>query len=270
MIIGKREFNLAKEAYIMGILNMTPDSFSDGGRWNDMDKSLKHAEEMIRDGAAIIDIGGESTRPGYVKISDEEEIMRVAPVIEKLKQEFDIPVSVDTYKAAVAEAAICAGADMINDIWGFKGDERMAEVAAKYDVPCCIMHNRDIQARPYENFIEDVLNDLQGSINIGLSAGVKKDRLITDPGIGFGKTLKNNLIMMKNLEVLKNLGCPVLLGTSRKSMIGLTLDLPVEERLEGTLATTVLGIMKGCSIIRVHDVQENFRAMKMTKAILDV
>ena len=267
MFIGNREFDLENEAYIMGILNVTPDSFSDGGKWNELDKTLAHVEEMINDGAAIIDIGGESTRPGYIKVSVEEEIMRVAPVIEKIKERFDIPVSVDTYKAAVAEAALKAGADMLNDIWGFKGDADMAAVAAKYDVPCCLMHNRDTAVRPYTDFIEDVINDLKESINIGLSAGVKKDKMITDPGIGFGKTLDENLIMMKKLEQLKRLECPVLLGTSRKSMIGLTLDLPVDERLEGTIATTVLGIMKGCSIIRVHDVRENYRALKMTKAI---
>ncbi len=270
MLIGKKEFDLEKDVYIMGILNVTPDSFSDGGKWNDKDKCLKHVEQMINEGATIIDVGGESTRPGYVKISHEEEIDRVSPVIEKLKDEFDIPVSVDTYKAAVAEAAIISGADMINDIWGFKGDENMALVAAKYDIPCCIMHNRDVNSRPYNNFIEDVLNDLRESINIGLSAGVKRDKLIIDPGIGFGKSLEENLFLMKNLEQLKSLDCPILLGTSRKSMIGLTLDLPVEERIEGTLATTVIGIMKGCSIIRVHDVRENYRAMKMTKAILNV
>ena len=269
MNIGGREFDLEHEAYIMGILNVTPDSFSDGGKWNEIDKTLRHVEEMIQDGAAIIDIGGESTRPGYTRISVEEEVMRVVPVVEKIKERFDIPVSVDTYKASVAEQAIKAGADMINDIWGFKGDAAMAGVAAKYDIPCCIMHNRDTKMRPYNDFIEDVINDLKGCINIGLSAGLKRDKIITDPGIGFGKTLEENLIMMNNLECLKCLGCPVLLGTSRKSMIGLTLDLPVEERLEGTIATTVLGIMKGCSIIRVHDVKENHRALKMTKAILN-
>ena len=219
MLIGNKEFDLLNDAYIMGILNVTPDSFSDGGKWNDMDKCLKHVEEMINDGASIIDVGGESTRPGYVRVSSQEEILRVAPVIEKLKAEFDIPISVDTYKGDVAEAAILAGADMINDIWGFKGDGLMATVAAKYDVPCCIMHNRDIKTRPYNDFIEDVLNDLRGSINIGLSAGVKKDKLIVDPGIGFGKSYEDNLFLMKKLESLKELGCPVLLGTSRKSMI---------------------------------------------------
>ncbi len=269
MRIGSKEFDLEHEAYIMGILNVTPDSFSDGGKWNDMDKTLKHVENMINDGVAIIDIGGESTRPGYVKVTEEEEASRIIPYIERIKAEFDVPVSVDTYKAAVAEGAIKSGADMINDIWGFKADARMAAVVAKYDEPCCIMHNRDIEKRPYINFIEDVLNDIKGCINIGLSAGVKRDKMIIDPGIGFGKTLEDNLVLIKNLEELKRLGYPILLGTSRKSMIGLTLNLPVEERLEGTIATTVMGVMKGCSIIRVHDVKENYRAMRMTKAILN-
>lgn len=269
MRIGNREFDLEHEAYIMGILNVTPDSFSDGGQWIDMDRTLKHVENMINDGASIIDIGGESTRPGYVKVTEEEEVSRIVPYIEKIKKEFNIPVSVDTYKATVAEEAIKAGADMINDIWGFKADARMAVVAAEHDVPCCIMHNRDRENRPYTSFMEDVLNDIKGCINIGLSAGVKKDKMIIDPGIGFGKTLEDNLILMNHLDELKKLGCHILLGTSRKSMIGLTLDLPVEERLEGTIATTVIGIMKGCSIIRVHDVKENYRALKMTKAILN-
>jgi dihydropteroate synthase len=158
---------------------------------------------------------------------------------------------------------------MVNDIWGFKGDDEMAKIVAKYNVPCCIMHNRDNKLRPYNELIEDVISDLKGSINLGLSAGVLKENIILDPGVGFGKTLEDNLKLMNNLEKLGKLGCPVLLGTSRKSMIGLTLDLPVEDRLEGTLATTVLGIMKGCSIVRVHDVKENYRALKMTKAIME-
>ena len=269
MRIGNRDFDLENEAYIMGILNVTPDSFSDGGKWVEMDKALKHVEDMVKDGASIIDIGGESTRPGYIKVSEEEETARIVPYIERIKKEFDIPMSVDTYKAAVAENAIKSGVDMINDIWGFKADSRMAAVAAKYDVPCCIMHNRDVEARPYTNYIDDVLNDLKGSINIGLSAGVKRDKMITDPGIGFAKTLEENLMLMNHLDELKRLGCPILLGTSRKSMIGLTLNLPATERLEGTIATTVFGIMKGCSIIRVHDVKENYRALTMTKAMLN-
>lgn len=268
MIINNKKFDLRK-CYIMGILNVTPDSFSDGGKWNHMDSALKHTEEMISEGAAIIDIGGESTKPGYIKVSEQEEIERVVPYIEAVRKRFDIPVSIDTYKAAVAGAAVSAGAGLINDIWGFKGDERMAAVAAKADIPCCIMHNRNITENPYGNLLEDVMRDMQESIDLGLRAGVKKEHLITDPGIGFGKTLEDNLMVMNHVEMLQELGCPILLGTSRKSMIGLSLNLPVEERLEGTIATTVMGVMKGCSFIRVHDVKENYRAMKMTEAILN-
>lgn len=266
MKIGNRDFDVINDNYIMGILNVTPDSFSDGGKWNSLDKALKHAEDMISDGAAIIDIGGESTRPGYIKVTEEEEIERVAPYIERIK-ELGVPVSVDTYKAKVAEAAIQAGAALINDIWGFKGDENMAKVAAKYQVPCCIMHNRNIEEKPYNNLMEDVLSDLRESIDIGLKVGVKIENLITDPGIGFGKTLNDNLTVMNHLERLHELKCPILLGTSRKSMIGLTLDLPVDERVEGTIATTVMGVLKDCAFVRVHDVKENFRAIKMTQAI---
>lgn len=266
MKIGNRDFDVVNNNYIMGILNVTPDSFSDGGRWNNIDSALKHAEDMIKDGAAIIDIGGESTRPGYIKVTEEEEINRVIPYIEKIK-ELGVPVSIDTYKAKVAEEAVRAGAALINDIWGFKGDENMAAVAAKYQVPCCIMHNRNIQEKPYKNLMEDILSDLRESIDIGLKAGVRLENLITDPGIGFGKTLDDNLMVMKHLECLHELKCPVLLGTSRKSMIGLTIDLPAEERVEGTIATTVMGVLKDCAFIRVHDVKENFRALKMTQAV---
>lgn len=268
MIIGRKNFDLEKECYIMGILNITPDSFSDGGKWNDMDRAKKHVESMINDGATIIDVGGESTRPGYICVTVEEEIERVSPIIEMIKSNYDVAVSVDTYKAPVAKAAVSAGADLINDIWGFKGDKDMAKVAAECNVPCCLMHNRDLNINPYSDFLTDVLKDLQESIDMGLQAGVKPENIITDPGIGFGKDLQQNLIMMNNVEILHKLGYPILLGTSRKSMIGKTLDLPVDERVEGTIATTVMGVMKGCSIIRVHDVKENYRAMKMTQAII--
>ncbi len=271
MIIGNKNFDVENKTYIMGILNVTPDSFSDGGKWNNMDSALKHVEKMILDGTDIVDIGGESTRPDYIKVTEDEEIERVVPYIQEIKKRFDIPISIDTYKGRVAEAAIKGGADLINDIWGFKGDDTMAKVAAKYQIPCCIMHNRNIDVNPYNNLLEDVINDLKESIKIGLSAGVKFENLITDPGIGicFGKTLNDNLMVMNNLEILHKLHCPILLGTSRKSMIGMSLELPVNERLEGTLATTVMGVMKGCAFIRVHDIKENFRAIKMTEAILD-
>lgn len=268
MKIGNKEFDLTNGAYIMGILNVTPDSFSDGGKWNSLDNALKHTEEMIKDGAAIIDIGGESTRLGYIHVTEDEEIERVVPYIKAIKERFDVPVSIDTYKAKVAGEAVKAGADLINDIWGFKADKDMAKVAALSNVPCCIMHNRNLEENPYTNLLEDVLADLKKSIDIGLKAGVKMEMMISDPGIGFGKSYEDNLKVMNNVEKLHQLGLPILLGTSRKSMIGLTLDLPVTERVEGTVATTVMGVMKGCSIIRVHDVKENYRAMKMTKKIL--
>ena len=267
MKIGNKEFKIGERTYIMGILNFTPDSFSDGGIFNNIDVAIEHVKNMIDDGVDIIDVGGESTRPGYTLISDEEEISRVVPVIKAIKENFDIPISIDTYKAKVAEKALEAGADLINDIWGFKKEKDMAKVVAKYNVPCCLMHNRDNEE--YKNLMEDILNDLRESIKIAKEAGVKDENIILDPGIGFAKTYEQNLETMNNLERFKELGYPILLGTSRKRMIGFTLDLPVEERVEGTVATTVIGIMKdACDFVRVHDVLENARAAKMTDAIV--
>lgn len=267
MKIGSKEFKIGERTYIMGILNFTPDSFSDGGKFNNIDIAIEHVKKMINDGVDIIDVGGESTRPGHTVVSDEEEISRVVPIIKAIKENFNIPISIDTYKAKVAEKAIEAGANLINDVWGFKKEKDMAKVAAKYDVPCCLMHNRD--NTDYENLIDDILEDLKESVKIAKDAGVKDENIILDPGIGFGKTYEQNLETMNNLERLKELGYPILLGTSRKSMIGLTLDLPVEQRVEGTVATTVIGIMKdACDFVRVHDVLENSRAAKMTDAIV--
>ena len=266
MRIGSRDFATTGHTYIMGILNVTPDSFSDGGKFNQIDAALKHVEEMIGDGADVIDIGGESTRPGYTKISDDEETGRVVPVIEAVKKEFGIPISVDTYKSGVAEAAAQAGADLINDIWGLKYDPEMAPVIAKYQAPCCLMHNKD--NTEYNNFIVDMLAETQECVNIAKRAGIADDKIILDPGVGFGKTYEMNLMTMDNLELFQKLGYPVLLGTSRKSMIGLALDLPVDQRVEGTLATSVIGVMKGCAFVRVHDIKENKRVIQMTEAIL--
>ena len=266
MRIGKREFDLKNKTYIMGILNVTPDSFSDGGKWNERDNALKHVEEMIKDGADIIDIGGESTRPGHIQVSDEEEITRVTPIIEEIGKRFEVPISIDTYKAVVAEAALQAGAHLVNDVWGFKYDDKIAKVAASYNVPCCLMHNKE-QAT-YSNFLQDVLTELQESVNIALEAGVAADKIIVDPGVGFGKTYEQNLEIINRLECLHELKVPILLGTSRKSVIGLTLDLPASERVEGTLATTVIGVIKGSTFVRVHDVKENKRVIQMTEAIL--
>lgn len=266
MKIGNKEFDLEHDCYIMGILNVTPDSFSDGGKWNEIDPMLRHVEDMIEEGAAIIDVGGESTRPGYTKLSDQEEIDRVVPAIEAIKARFDIPLSVDTYKSGVLEAALSAGADAVNDIWGFKADEHMAAVAVKYDAPVFLMHNRPEAI--YDNFLEDFLSDLKESVAIAKRHGISDDKIILDPGVGFGKTLEHNLTITNHLEIMQQLGYPILLATSRKSMIGLSLDLPKDERVEGTVATTVMGVMKGACMFRVHDVKENYRAMRMTQCIL--
>lgn len=267
MKIGNRVFDLERETYLMGILNVTPDSFSDGGKFNSIDKALYHAEEMIREGADIIDIGGESTRPGYTVLSDEEEIQRVAPAIEAVSCRFDIPISVDTYKSGVANAAIQAGAGLINDIWGFKADNKMAELASKTGVACCLMHNRN--QVEYKDFLSDVISDMKECVAIAQKAGVADDKIILDPGVGFAKSYDMNLQIIHHIDILKELGYPVLLGTSRKSVIGQTLNLPSDERLEGTLVTTVIGVLKGCSIVRVHDIKENKRAIQMAKAILE-
>ena len=266
MKIGNKTFK--DHTYIMGILNVTPDSFSDGGNFNNIDQALRHTEEMIRDGADIIDVGGESARPGYtLLIPDDDEIERVCPVIEKIKENFDIPVSVDTYKHKVAEAAVKIGADLINDIWGFRYDNgEMAALAAKYSMPVCLMHNR--KDTDYTDFLSDVTDDLAECIKIARNAGLSDDLIMIDPGIGFAKSLEQNLMLTQNLEVLDKLGFPILLGTSRKSMIGLSLNLPVTERLEGTLVTTVLAAQKNCLFVRVHDVKENKRAVTMTEKLM--
>lgn len=269
MKIGTREFDFDRKTYVMGILNVTPDSFSDGGRWSRMDAALKHAEQMILEGAALIDVGGESTRPGYVPISEEEEIERTAPVIAKLKENFEIPVSIDTYKSSVAQAAIQAGADLVNDIWGLKQDAALAGVIAKAGIACCLMHNRSqVEEHPYQSFMEELLFDLRESVDMAKKAGIKEEQILLDPGVGFAKTYEQNLEVLRGLEQLQVLGFPVLLGASRKSVIGLSLELPVEERLEGTLVTTVFAVMKQCAVVRVHDVKENVRAVRMAEAIL--
>lgn len=266
MRIGDREFEVNHRTYIMGILNVTPDSFSDGGRFNRIDAALKHTEEMIADGADIIDVGGESTRPGYTKISDEEEIARVVPVISAIKERFEVPVSIDTYKSGVAKASVAAGADLVNDIWGLKYDADLAKVIAESGTACCLMHNR--KEMDYQDFFSDLKEDLKETLQIAENAGIEKQKIILDPGIGFAKTYEQNLETIRRLEELEELGCPVLLGTSRKSVIGLTLDLPADQRVEGTLVTTVMAVMKKCAFVRVHDVKENYRAIRMAEAIL--
>ena len=266
MKIGTKIFDTKQKCYIMGILNVTPDSFSDGGKWDSLDKALRHTEEMIGEGADIIDIGGESTRPGHVQITDQEEIDRVVPVIEAVRSRFDIPISVDTYKSKVAQAAIGAGADLLNDIWGLKYDPDMAKVVAQAGVACCLMHNRE---KPeYGNFMTEFLQDLGESVRIAEAAGIAEDKIILDPGVGFGKTYEMNLEVIREIHQMHQYGYPVLLGTSNKSVIGNALDLPMGERLEGTLATTVIGVMNQCAFVRVHQVRENRRVIQMTEAIM--
>lgn len=268
MQIGSKNFDFENKCYIMGILNFTPDSFSDGGKFNTLDKALFHVEEMLNDGMDILDIGGESTRPGHIQISVEEEISRIAPVIKAVKERFDVPVSLDTYKYQVAQAGIQEGADLINDIWGLKYDNgEMAKLIAKHKLPCCLMHNK--AKAEYENFVEDMVNETAQCAKIALENGIDKDKIILDPGVGFGKTFENNLDAINNLDKLCELGYPVLLGTSRKSVIANALDLPADQRVEGTVATSVMGVMKGAKIFRVHDVLENARAIKMTEIILN-
>ncbi|MBO8169766.1 MAG: dihydropteroate synthase [Thermoanaerobacteraceae bacterium] len=258
---------LGERTLVMGILNVTPDSFSDGGKFNQVDRAVEHAWQLVEDGADILDIGAESTRPQANPVSAEEELKRLMPVLEKLVSEIPIPISVDTYKSEVAREALEAGADIINDVWGFKKDDKMAEVCAQYpDVPVILMHNQ--KGTEYQDLMGDIVLSLAESIELAEEAGVNPDNIIIDPGIGFGKDTEQSLEVMHRLQELKCLGKPVLLGTSRKSMIGNTLDLPVTERLEGTAATLTLGIVQGVDIVRVHDVKEMVRVVRMTDAMV--
>ncbi|MCM3592772.1 dihydropteroate synthase [Brevibacillus borstelensis] len=257
---------LGQKTLVMGILNVTPDSFSDGGRYTDIERAIAQARALVEAGADIIDIGGESTRPGSAPVELAEELDRVIPVVRVLVEELSVPLSVDTYKSEVADQAIRAGAHIINDVWGAKKDRRIAEVAAQHEVPIILMHNREDTA--YTHFFSDMVRDLRKSVAIAREAGVRDEMIILDPGIGFAKSLEQNLEAMRRLDDLVALGYPVLLGTSRKSMIGRVLDLPVEERLEGTAATVALGVAKGCQIVRVHDVKEMKRVTAMMDAML--
>ncbi|WP_068986611.1 MULTISPECIES: dihydropteroate synthase [Lysinibacillus] len=255
------------ETFVMGILNVTPDSFSDGGKYNSVETAVAQAKKMVAEGAKIIDVGGESTRPGYERISDEDEIARIVPVIQALAAEVPAVISVDTYKANVARAAIEAGAHIINDIWGAKADPEIAQVAADLNVPIILMHNRE-NTDYGTDFWVTAKADLEKSIAIAHNAGIPDHHIILDPGIGFAKTTAQNIEMMQHLEDLVAMGYPVLLATSRKSMIGHVLKLPVEERVEGTGATVVYGIEKGCHMIRVHDVREMARATYMADILV--
>lgn len=292
MKIGNREFQTKGHTYVMGILNVTPDSFSDGGKWNERERALRHVEEMIQEGADIIDIGGESTRPGHTFLPEEEEMDRVLPIVEAVKAAFDVPVSLDTYKARVASAGIAAGADLINDVWGLRYDgwfrggadapdsgaggqesrqegsrtgSAMAQVIAESGLPCCLMHNR--KDANYQDFVRDVISDMEETLRLAEQAGIGKEKIILDPGVGFAKNYEQNLEIIRRMGELRTLGCSLLLGCSRKSVIGLTLDLPADQRLEGTLVTTVAGVLQGTMFVRVHDVRENVRAVRMAEAI---
>lgn len=263
---GQYVLPLGERTLVMGILNVTPDSFSDGGRYVDVEAALAQARAMVEAGADLIDIGGESTRPGSEAVDEATELNRVLPVIRMLSQELSVPLSIDTYKAAVAERAIMEGAHIINDVWGAKRDPRMADVAARLDVPIILMHNRE--DTDYHDFFPNYIKDLRESVQIALQAGVKQERIILDPGIGFVRTVEQNLETMRRLDDLVGLGYPVLLATSRKRVIGHVLDLPVDERVEGTAATVALGAAKGCHMVRVHDVKEMKRVTKMMDAML--
>jgi len=271
MLIGNRVFDTRNHTYIMGILNATPDSFSDGGAFQVIDKALYRVQQMVVEGAHVVDIGGESTRPGHQQIEVAEEIERIVPIIERVVKEFDIPISVDTYKSEVAKSALAAGACMVNDIWGLTYDSRMVDVIREANASVCLMHNRHSiteQEHEKELFLANVIKVLQESIQRAEQGGIEKDKIMIDPGVGFGKTYQQNLTIVGSLSRFTELSYPVLLGTSRKSVIGLTLDLPVTEREEGTLVTTVMAVMNGCSFVRVHEVEKNRRAIAMTQAIL--
>lgn len=264
--MGYGQLDLRKKTIIMGILNVTPDSFSDGGKYDQIDQAIEQAKKMVANGADIIDIGGESTRPGYTPVSMAEEIERIAPVIKAIKQALNVPISIDTFKAETAKAAVEAGADIINDIWGAKYDPKIAEVAATYDVPIVLMHNR--KQPQYNDLIDDMKTDLQESIAIVKGYGVKDEQIILDPGIGFAKSMEENMEALRHLDSFKAIGYPLLLGVSRKRVVGHVLDLPIAERDEGTGAITSYGITKGVDIVRVHNVRLNARIAKMTDALV--
>lgn len=271
--VGKLKMDFGKRTYITGILNVTPDSFSDGGKFIKIDDAVSHAKKMIENGADIIDIGGQSTRPGAKKISASLEKKRVIPVIEKLSKEKNTVISIDTTKSEVAKAALDSGAHMVNDISGLHFDKKVAKVTAEFGVPIALMHikgtPKSMQRKPhYEDLIGEILDYLEERIEIAKSSGVAEEKIIVDPGIGFGKTVKHNLDIIKKLREIRSLGRPVLIGTSRKSVIGSVLDLPVEERLEGTAATVAASICNGADIVRVHDVAEMVRIVKMTDAMV--
>lgn len=266
VVFNDEEMDFKLETYVMGILNVTPDSFSDGGKYNRIEDAVRHAKQMIADGAKMIDVGGESTRPGYTEISAEEELSRVVPVIKALREETNAVISIDTYKAEVARGAIEAGAHIINDIWGAKRDPEIAKVAADFNVPIILMHNKENE--DYGDFWTDVKADLDESIAIAKEAGIPDHHIWLDPGIGFAKSMEQNVLMMQQLDRLVDMGYPVLLATSKKRVIGAVLNLPVDERTEGTGATVCFGIQQGCHMVRVHDVKEISRMVRMMDVLV--
>ncbi len=275
MRFENRNVDLSSGTHIMGVLNVTPDSFSDGGKFFKSDDAVRQGMEMIGEGADMIDVGGESTRPGSDPLPTEEELSRVIPVIEALSKKTDVPVSIDTYKAEVARRALDAGAQMINDISALRFDPKMKEVASKYKVPIVLMHikgtPKEMQKDPYyDDVIVEITEYLRQSIKMAEDVGIDREKIIIDPGIGFGKRLQDNLNILKNLKKFSILGCPILIGCSRKSFIGKILDLPAEERLEGSLAALAVAVMNGANIVRVHDVKESERVVSLVDAIMTV
>ena len=271
IIIGERRFHWGRRTYIMGVLNVTPDSFSGDGLGSDIDGAVEQALRFQSEGADIIDIGGESTRPASIysgagPITADEELARVIPVIEALAPALDIPISVDTYKAEVARSALRAGAAMINDVWGFRRDPEMAGVVADAGVPVVLMHNQGHTR--YNDLVPDVMSELRRMVDMAVASGVKRENIILDPGMGFGKTAEHNLEILRRLREFHTLDVPILVGMSRKSTIGYVLDLPVEERLEGTAATVALSVAFGADIVRVHDVKEMARVARMSDAVV--
>ena len=285
LTIGSTVFNWGSQTYIMGIINVTPDSFSGDGLLNNaawVKHAVEQGKQFARDGAHILDVGGESTRPGAEPVAADEEKRRVLPVIKALRDEVDLPLSIDTYKAEVASAALEAGADMVNDVWGFRMDPTMAGLCATHKVPVVLMHNRSHPRNAmqeqrlggryigttYDDLLTDIRTELQVSIDLARNAGIPDEHIIIDPGIGFGKTTEQNIELLNNLHTLKSLGYPILLGTSNKSFVGFTLNLPPADRLEGTAASVVIGIDRGADIVRVHQVKALSRVAKMTDAIV--
>ncbi|MCJ7522483.1 MAG: dihydropteroate synthase [Dehalococcoidia bacterium] len=262
---GNVEFRWGQRTYVMGVVNVAPDSFSGDGL-RSVDDAVAQARRFVAEGADIIDVGGESTRPDFTPISIEEELERVLPVIERLVNELPAPVSIDTYKSAVARDAVAAGVRMINDVWGLKRDPEIAQVAADSGIPLVITQNQ--RDASFHHFFPELVADLERSLQLALKAGVEWSNIIVDPGVGFGKTVEQNLEIVRRLSELKSLGRPILLGTSRKSFIGLVLDLPVDQRLEGTAASIAIGIANGADMVRVHDIGQMVRVVRMSDAII--